>query len=234
MIIKNLFTVVLKKGYNVLLIAVYERGGRWSGFFGFSRDTEYTLIPPGAVKIGDTIPTFPAWDVNEDGKTDLTDLSIVMSDIGKNRPVNPRSDANEDGVVDEKDVVLVASHLGEKSDPAAPSTLTLPSGLTRETVQETLDRLHAADDGSLTFRRGIANLEELLALFLPQRTALLANYPNPFNPETWIPYKLSKSAHVSVTIYSADGRLVRTLGVRTSTCGGLSEQGPCSLLGWTK
>ena len=205
------FTVVLKKGYNVLLIAVYERGGRWSGFFGFSRDTEYTLIPPGAVKIGDTIPTFPAWDVNEDGKTDLTDLSIVMSDIGKNRPVNPRSDANEDGVVDEKDVVLVASHLGEKSDPAAPSTLTLPSGLTRETVQETLDRLHAADDGSLTFRRGIANLEELLALFLPQRTALLANYPNPFNPETWIPYKLSKSAHVSVTIYSADGRLVRTL-----------------------
>ena len=42
-------------------------------------------------------------------------------------------------------------------------------------------------------------------------TALLPNYPNPFNPETWIPYRLAKSADVSIAIYSADGKLVRTL-----------------------
>ena len=40
---------------------------------------------------------------------------------------------------------------------------------------------------------------------------LLANYPNPFNPETWIPYQLSASADVSVSIYGVDGRLVRRL-----------------------
>ena len=40
---------------------------------------------------------------------------------------------------------------------------------------------------------------------------LLANYPNPFNPETWIPYQLSESADVSVSIYAVDGRLVRRL-----------------------
>ena len=40
---------------------------------------------------------------------------------------------------------------------------------------------------------------------------LLANYPNPFNPETWIPYQLSASADVSVSIYAVDGRLVRRL-----------------------
>ena len=40
---------------------------------------------------------------------------------------------------------------------------------------------------------------------------LLANYPNPFNPETWIPYQLAQPADVSVSIYSVDGELVRTL-----------------------
>ena len=44
-----------------------------------------------------------------------------------------------------------------------------------------------------------------------QPTALLANYPNPFNPETWIPYQLAEPAEVSVSIYSVDGKLVRTL-----------------------
>ena len=52
---------------------------------------------------------------------------------------------------------------------------------------------------------------ELEALFRPERTALLANYPNPFNPETWIPYELANAAEVSVSIYSTQGHLVRQL-----------------------
>ena len=47
----------------------------------------------------------------------------------------------------------------------------------------------------------------------PNETVLLSNYPNPSNPETWIPYKLSKPAAVTVSIYSADGQLVRTLAL---------------------
>lgn len=50
-------------------------------------------------------------------------------------------------------------------------------------------------------------------LSLPKETALLSNYPNPFNPETWMPYQLAKPAEVTVTIYAADGKLVRTLAV---------------------
>ena len=45
----------------------------------------------------------------------------------------------------------------------------------------------------------------------PEETSLLPNYPNPFNPETWIPYQLAKPADVTVSIYAADGKLVRTL-----------------------
>ena len=39
------------------------------------------------------------------------------------------------------------------------------------------------------------------------------NYPNPFNPETWIPYRLKNEASVSISIYNAAGRLIRTLDV---------------------
>ena len=205
------FSVTLKQGYNTLLVAVYERSGSWSGFFGFAPGTEYTVIPPGTVPVGDTTPTFPAWDVNKDGKTDLTDQLIVMADMDKNPPDNPRSDVNADGVVDAKDVALVASHLGEKNEAAAPAISTPPSGISFKVVQDALDILRATDDGSLTFRRGIANLEQLLALFVPKETALLHNYPNPFNPETWIPYQLAESTNVTVHIYAANGVLVRTL-----------------------
>ena len=45
----------------------------------------------------------------------------------------------------------------------------------------------------------------------PEKTALLANYPNPFNPETWIPYQLSKPTDVRLTIYDIKGRVVRAL-----------------------
>ena len=50
-------------------------------------------------------------------------------------------------------------------------------------------------------------------------TSLLPNYPNPFNPETWIPYQLAKPADVSVSIYAADGKLVRTLALGRISAG---------------
>ncbi len=46
---------------------------------------------------------------------------------------------------------------------------------------------------------------------IPETTSLLPNYPNPFNPETWIPYQLAAPADVSISIYAANGTLVRTL-----------------------
>lgn len=48
---------------------------------------------------------------------------------------------------------------------------------------------------------------------VPASTALLQNFPNPFNPDTWIPYRLSKDSDVSIRIYSAAGKLVRTLDI---------------------
>ncbi|MDE0398448.1 MAG: leucine-rich repeat domain-containing protein [Candidatus Poribacteria bacterium] len=337
--------VTLKTGENILLVAVYNSAGRWSGFFGFTSRAEYTVLPPGPrfsltadttefqtdtqfvihlkaanmedlagwqtdilfdpailkansitegnflkhgnvqtyfrsgtidnttgritgisatrftsgvegsgtllainftlknardtriqlrnLKAGDsngqpihttspifrirlkteTPTTIPAWDVNEDGKVDITDLVSVAAALGSNSPENPRLDVNADGTVNIQDLILVATHLGETTGAAAPTFVALPERLTPETLQQVLDLLGTQNDGSLAFQRAIANLEQLLAALVPKETALLANYPNPFNPETWIPYQLAESAEVTLHIYAINGKLVRTLAL---------------------
>ena len=55
--------------------------------------------------------------------------------------------------------------------------------------------------------------------YVPEETALLPNYPNPFNPETWIPYQLATPAEVTVAIHAADGRLARTLALGYQAAG---------------
>ena len=57
------------------------------------------------------------------------------------------------------------------------------------------------------------SLPDLALYEIPSETELLANYPNPFNPETWIPYRLAKAAEVTLDIYDTNGRLVRTIDV---------------------
>ena len=83
--------------------------------------------------------------------------------------------------------------------------------LDREELQARLQRLYAENDGSLRYQRAIAILESVLASMRPNKTQLLTNYPNPFNPETWIPYYLAKGSNVEITIYNAHGTIVRHL-----------------------
>ena len=62
-------------------------------------------------------------------------------------------------------------------------------------------------------KQSLIQLPELVAYEIPAETELLHNYPNPFNPETWIPYRLAEDAFVTLTIYDGSGRVVRTLNV---------------------
>ena len=207
---QDAFPVTLKQGPNVLLVAVCNRGhGAFSGFFGFAEEAEYTVNHPDK-KI--TIEA-PAYDVNKDGITNILDIILVGQNFGKTNPTNARADVNGDGAVNISDLVLVAGHLGELSGiSAAPSVLALHSiGLDSATIQAWIAQAQVENDGSLVFQRGITNLQQLLALLTPEKTALLANYPNPFNPETWIPYQLSQKSDVQVRIYTTNGALVRTL-----------------------
>ena len=60
-------------------------------------------------------------------------------------------------------------------------------------------------------RRYLGTLSPSANMLTPKETALLANYPNPFNPETWLPYHLAHDAEVTLTVYDTKGVLVRQL-----------------------
>ena len=149
-------------------------------------------------------------DVNGDGVVSIQDLVLVVSNYG-NRGKN-NADVNGDGVVDVTDLVLVATALGEAAAPFAQSP-DWEVAFTRAGVQQWLTQAQGLDLTDATLQRGIRFLEQLLAALTPKETALLANYPNPFNPETWIPYQLAKPADVTLTIYAMDGSVVRTLAL---------------------
>lgn len=160
------------------------------------------------INVGDP----PAWDVNQDGRISVLDLILVARRLGETASANAESDVNGDGVISILDLIVIAQHMGE-STAAAPSTIAIDSieGLNLAMLQTWIEQAHIEDNGSITFQQGIANLQRLLESLVPKKTTLLANYPNPFNPETWIPYQLAEPAEVSISIYTADGKLVRTL-----------------------
>ena len=60
---------------------------------------------------------------------------------------------------------------------------------------------------------------------IPKATSLLSNYPNPFNPETWIPYQLAEPADVTLTIYDINGRVVRDLDLGHQPAGIYQNRG---------
>ena len=208
--------VTLKQGENILLVAVYEGDGWWSGFFGLE-STDYTPYLPNPIVV--PVGQQRVADVDSDGVVSILDMILVSRHLGRIK-TQPQMDINNDGKINISDLILVARSMDTEAG-AAPSALT-PDISAR--VQAWLAQAEAADDGSLVFRQGIANLKRLLAALIPERTDLLANYPNPFNPETWIPYQLAKSAKVSVRIYDATGALVRTLALGHQTAGIYQEK----------
>ena len=331
---QDFFPVTLRQGTNILLVAVYDHAGDWSGFFAFAPDAEYTLANPGvgyafsptpihtgetftldiraenvfdmagwqfdiafdrnaleAISVsegdflkqngagtlfqggsinnasgkitglnaarlstqgvsgtglllqvrfkakaagetelaldkfqfgsttGDNIPAgpheirinveegLPTGDVNRDGVISILDLILVAQQLGKRAPAGSPVDINGDGVVSILDLIRVAQ--GIAGSPAAPAAGA--KSVDAAMIEAWIAHARLEDDGSVAFKQGIENLQNLLASLIPEETALLHNYPNPFNPETWIPYQLAHAADVTLTIYDTKGVLVRQL-----------------------
>ncbi len=146
-------------------------------------------------------------DVNGDGDVDILDLRSVFTSFGV-RGRN-HADVNEDGVVDVVDLVRVASAIDTPRGAAPPFAQEALEGLTAADVKQWLAQASQRGLTDPTSLRGIFVLEQLLKTLLPKETALLPNFPNPFNPETWIPYRLAKSSDVKIAVYNTNGVMVR-------------------------
>ncbi len=155
-------------------------------------------------------------DVNGDGVVNVLDLVSVGASLGQTGK-NP-ADVNGDGVVSIRDLVLVAGAF--RNIPAAPGLNPQTRAfLTAAEVKSWLSQAHRMELGAPESLRGIFVLEQLLAVLTPQETVLLPNYPNPFNPETWIPFELATTSQVWITIYDARGAIVRRLDLGQKQAG---------------
>ena len=167
-------------------------------------------------------------DVNRDGRVSILDLILVAQQLGKRVSAGSAVDLNGDGVVSILDLILAAQAIGDTTASAAPVALNpdlMPfraaslrgigavgiESVNAAAIEAWIAQARLEDDGSLAFKQGIENLQALLASLIPEETLLLRNYPNPFNPETWLPYQLAHAADVTLTIYDTQGMPVRQL-----------------------
>ena len=202
-----LWEVVTGREVKRLLVDGYVRG------IDFSPDgRKLASAVAGSLYLWDIVPstTLVLADVNEDGTVNILDLVVVSNNFGPVSADNPRVDVNADGIINIQDLILVAGAI----DPGGAAPSLFPQSLdvlTSVDVQLWLIQAQQLNLTDATSQSGILFLESLLAALKPKETTLLPNYPNPFNPETWLPYQLAKPADVTLTIYSVDGKLVRSL-----------------------
>lgn len=162
------------------------------------------------------------WDVNRDGRVDILDLVMVGQRFGERITLHepPDPDVNRDGIVNVLDLVLIGQHFGEDYTTASPlyavvreDVLGRLSSKQLKSLQKALSALESMSNPSHGAVVARNSLRRWLVQIKPKvtETRLLQNFPNPFNPETWIPYQLKEASDITIRIYTVTGQLIRTL-----------------------
>ena len=158
------------------------------------------------------------YDVNGDGTVDTKDSDALIIAVAA-KITDAKYDVNGDGTVDINDVVAVSANR-DAGAAGAPTLVGMKlSAVQIDRLQEQIDLLIATNDRSPAALRTLIYLQQLIVTARPEKTQLLANYPNPFNPETWIPYELATDTNVKVTIYNTQGVVIRTLQLGHQSAG---------------
>ena len=166
----------------------------------------------------------PPWDVNSDGSIDIADLEIIGTQFGRAVPEGSDADVNGDGYVDTMDLIIIAKNFDGTTNAASPGKWAAavdPEQLS--VLRELYEKIEGNDDDVMMVRKLLAELIGLPAIQIT-RSRLMQNYPNPCNPETWIPYELAEAGNVTIRIYTPTGQLVRTLELGHRPSGSYSDR----------
>ena len=178
-------------------------GDKWTHLSGTA------AAPPVAttgIKVGDTTPVLALRGaiVDEGTVVDQVGIRVTAKNLSTNRAVATVTGKNETGYR----LTIVDIERGRAA--TIGDTLEISAQSPHPFIGvEPLRYTVTAED----VQRSWMQLPALVAYEIPAETQLLANYPNPFNPETWIPYRLAEEAFVTLTIYDTAGQIVRTLDV---------------------
>ena len=184
-------------------LAAVELNGKW----GFIDKAGKSLIYDNIVEQPRLIG-----DINGDKTVDIFDLVMAAGQFGKTGN-NLLGDVNGDKNVNIFDLVIVAGNFGRGKIAAAPN---MTKGIEfttnqKRNIESLVNQLESKYNLSFPEEIVLDLLRVFLTKQLPKKTQLLSNYPNPFNPETWIPFELHEHTNVSFTISDLRGNEVRRL-----------------------
>ncbi len=170
-----------------------------------------------------TVTIVPSWDVDRDGIIGDSDILLIASQFGKKVTGKNDADVNKDGIINILDLAIVSKHYGEKAISASPpreiklnpDQLSLLKEISNSLVYDDPDFISIKEILDGIIRRNTPNIA---------KSELLQNYPNPCNPETWIPFRLSEPCEVTISIYTASGQLVKKIDLGYKEIGDYTDK----------
>ena len=178
-----------------------------AGWYNASGTAASPPMPLTGIQVTDTTPVLELRGsiVSEEMNLNGGAIRVIVKNLSNNKVVTGITSEDE-GVRYQASIVDVetgrAAKIGDRIQISVRSSDSLIG------VQPPWYTITAED-----VRRNWIQLPTSVAYEIPAETELLANYPNPFNPETWIPYRLAEDAFVTLTIYDLGGQVIRTLEV---------------------
>jgi hypothetical protein len=235
-------SVIIKSGIPDLIGNPVAEEVSWSFTTGvgvFPGDTN----KDGEVNAADIIPIGRFWrEKGEPRQESTTNWVLQTAKPFKMQPATV-ADADGNGIVDADDIVPVALNWMKKT--SEPRTVAEGSEKETETVGEEMNvapgnfldsdpnildiykQMHQKlldlpgnIEGVIMLRNFMeGRILSLEALTIPVKNKLLVNYPNPFNPDTWIPFQIATGSKVILTIYNLEGKLIRQINLGVKPAG---------------
>lgn len=168
-----------------------------------------------------TVESILYGDISGDGEVTAYDASLVLQHVVGLIELSPdakeAADVTNDGTISALDAALILQYtvglitkFPADNPPVAPALNPPKENWLLTKAIEQLEIIPLTREQKQVLEQ-LKNL--VFSQLIPKHTTLLQNFPNPFNPETWIPFELIKPAEVTIHIYNLKGQLIRTVNL---------------------